>query len=163
MRRLRNLPKAKKTEIDDASRKNATIKFIIRMVFYYILVYALFIFWFPAGNVNLNTIQGLIGLGHYTGVLPFILALFFTPQKLTRAKFWPPVAIYFLLSLVLINSGEFLVNMIKLNLSLGQAWANFVLQDNIIYTFSIILLHNAFFILALGARKFGNYLYDINV
>ena len=163
MRRFRNLPKAKKTEIDDASRKKATKIFILRVVFYYLLVYALFIFYFPAGNVNLNTFQGLIGLGHYTGILPFILFLFFTPQKLTRAKFWPPVAIYFLLSLTLIILGEFSVNIIKLDLGLGQAWANFFLQDNIIYTFSVILLHNLFFLLALGVRKFANYLYDINV
>lgn len=135
-------------------------KFVRRIVVYYLLVYLGLILFVPVYPATLNNAQTIFSYGHYLGLLAFAVFLFFIPAKVSRAKYLPVASIFFMVSLVCFFLGEFILNMIKMEWGLGQALVNF--GRNIgqnVYTFALQIF---FFLLALGIRKFANYLVDIN-
>ncbi len=135
-------------------------KFVRRVAIYYLIVYLGLILFVPVYPATLNQAQTIFSYGHYLGLLVFAVFLFFIPNKLSKAKFWPVTSIFFLVALLCFFPGEFILNMIKMKWGLGQAFTNFGLNlGQNVYTFALQIF---FFILAFGIRKFANYLVDIN-
>lgn len=134
-------------------------RFSAYVLLFYIINALILFFGVPSYPQSLNRLQYLFSFGYYTGILSFLVFLFFIPQKLSRAKFLHTLSIYFLFGLPIFVISEYVLNTVKMGLSLEASVENF--SQKLITSIITFLMHLAFFALALGIRKLINYVYDL--